>query len=83
MALRIINPPAVDNNTNPNFPYLVMNQTNDAKQVSGSGNMCDGIQVTINIKTIAPQQIVTSYFPLAWNGNRRRDRRAHSTPKTN
>jgi len=52
------------NNTNPNFPYLVMNQTNDAKHAFGSGNICDGIHVTINIKTIAPQQIVTSYFPL-------------------
>jgi hypothetical protein len=64
MALKIISPPAVDNNTNPNFPYLVMNQTNDAKHASGSGNICDGIHVTINIKTIAPQQIATSYFPL-------------------
>jgi hypothetical protein len=59
-----------------------MKNTSDAKQFGPWGQTCVGIHVTINITDITAPQIVTSYFPLAWNGTLRKDRKAHSIPNT-
>lgn len=74
---------ASENNiVNPRTPYLDTDHGNDAKQVSSSGKMCDGIQVTISITRTMLQHIVTLYFPLAWKGRLFDARKAHSRPKT-
>jgi hypothetical protein len=81
-ALSTINPAEIESRMSAYSPNEDINHTKDAKQKSGCGSMCDGIQVAMSITTIAPEHIVTSYFPLAWNGNFRIDRIAHSRPKT-
>jgi hypothetical protein len=81
-ALMIIVPPQADVKMRPQNPNFDIYQTREAKQRSGSGLRCEGIQVPISIARTVAQQIVTSYFPLAWNGKCRRERIAHSRPNT-
>lgn len=81
-ALIMMSPADSDRSMSPSSPYLEINQTSEAKQPSSSGWICDGIQVAINIRKMTPMQIVTSYFPLAWNRTPLNDRMAHSSPNT-